>query len=245
MRRDKMVEIMNSKVIAIDGPSGSGKSTIAKMVASQLELTYLDTGAMFRALGLILDNSAIDIHQDGLDAVEMSEVGKILSNINFEYNVDVKTLIKIDGVDLTQKIREHHVSSLASKVSKFAVVRQYLKDMQRQIAGSNPSVLEGRDIGTVVFPDAALKVFLTAKSSVRAQRRYDQLIAQDSANAQKYNVEQIKNDIEQRDIQDQQRAIAPLLKADDAIELDTSDLSIEEVKNKIIELYEKRIHLFS
>ena len=234
-----------TKVIAIDGPSGSGKSTIAKLVASELGLTYLDTGAMFRAIGHILNSTNINLNNDGLDAIEMMEVHKILNNLKFEYGVDEKTLIRIDGEDLTEKIREHHVSALASKVSKYAVIREYLKEKQREIAGTKKSVLEGRDIGTVVFPNAALKVFLTADPKVRAQRRYDQLVEKDPANKDKYNVEQILKDIAERDLQDQQREIAPLVKANDAIELDTSNLSIESVKDQIISLFNDRKELFA
>lgn len=229
-----------SKVIAIDGPSGSGKSTIAKLVAEQLGLTYLDTGAMFRALGYVLSKSDIDYSQEGIDTTEIYETQKILSELNFEYGVDDKILIRIDGEDLTEKIREHQVSALASQVSKFAVIRQYLKEKQREIAKLKPSVLEGRDIGTVIFPNAALKIFLTADPKVRAQRRYEQLIEKDPVNKDKFSVEQILADIEARDEQDKQREIAPLVKADDAVAIDTSALDIDSVKNKIIELYNER-----
>lgn len=229
-----------SKVIAIDGPSGSGKSTIAKLVAEQLGLTYLDTGAMFRALGYVLSKSDIDYSQEGIDSTEIYETQKILSELNFEYGVDDKILIRIDGEDLTEKIREHQVSALASQVSKFAVIRQYLKEKQREIAKLKPSVLEGRDIGTVIFPNAALKIFLTADPKVRAQRRYEQLIEKDPVNKDKFSVEQILADIEARDEQDKQREIAPLVKADDAVAIDTSALDIDSVKNKIIELYNER-----
>lgn len=233
-----------SKVIAIDGPSGSGKSTIAKLVASELGLTYLDTGAMFRALGYVLNNTTIDYSKDGLDAIELSETQKILSNINFEYGVSEEVLIRIDGVDLTSKIREHQVSLLASQVSRFAVIRQFLKEKQREIAKQKPSVLEGRDIGTVIFPNAALKVFLTADSKVRAERRYEQLVEKDSANKDKFSVQQILEDIEERDRQDKERDIAPLTQADDAVAIDTSHMDIISVKNKIIELYNQRKELF-
>lgn len=229
-----------SKVIAIDGPSGSGKSTIAKLVAEQLGLTYLDTGAMFRALGYVLSKSDIDYSQEGIDSTEIYETQKILSELNFEYGVDDKILIRIDGEDLTEKIREHQVSALASQVSKFAVIRQYLKEKQREIAKLKPSVLEGRDIGTVIFSNAALKIFLTADPKVRAQRRYEQLIEKDPVNKDKFSLEQILADIEARDEQDKQREIAPLVKADDAVAIDTSALDIDSVKNKIIELYNER-----
>lgn len=239
------VNIPKTKVIAIDGPSGSGKSTVAKLVASELSLTYLDTGAMFRAMGYVLSQANIELDKDGLDATELMEIPKILYNLKFEYGVSPSVLIRIDGEDLTEKIREHHISTLASKVSKYAVIREYLKEKQREIAGAKPSVLEGRDIGTVVFPNAALKIFLTANASVRAKRRYQQLIDIDPANKNKYSLEQIQKDIEERDTQDRQRSLAPLVKAQDAIELDTSSLSVEAVKNKIIDLYHQRRELFA
>lgn len=195
---------------------------------------------MFRALGYVLSKSDIDYSQEGIDSTEIYETQKILSELNFEYGVDDKILIRIDGEDLTEKIREHQVSALASQVSKFAVIRQYLKEKQREIAKLKPSVLEGRDIGTVIFPNAALKIFLTADPKVRAQRRYEQLIEKDPVNKDKFSVEQILADIEARDEQDKQREIAPLVKADDAVAIDTSALDIDSVKNKIIELYNER-----
>lgn len=233
-----------SKVIAIDGPSGSGKSTIAKLVAQSLKLTYLDTGAMFRALGYVLSKSGIDFSKEGLDAIEISETQKILANLDFQYGVSDSVLIQINGEDLTEKIREHQVSALASQVSKFAVVRQYLKEKQREVAKLKPSVLEGRDIGTVIFPNAALKIFLTADPQIRAQRRFDQLVEKDPKNSSLYSVEQILKDIEQRDLQDRQREIAPLAQADDAIAIDTTSFSIDQVQAKIIDLYKQRADLF-
>lgn len=229
-----------SKVIAIDGPSGSGKSTIAKLVAKELGLIYLDTGAMFRALGFVLSKTTIDYSKDGLDALELTETHKILSNLDFEYGVDENTLIRIDGLDLTEKIREHHVSLLASQVSRFGVIRHYLKEKQREIAKQKPSVLEGRDIGTVIFPSAALKIFLTADPKVRAERRFQQLVEKDPTNKEKFSVSQIMADIEERDRQDKQREIAPLTQAEDAIGIDTSSIDIDSVKNKIIAFYNER-----
>lgn len=226
-----------SKVIAIDGPSGSGKSTIAKMVAAELSLIYLDTGAMFRALGYILNQTDIDLTQPVLNEAESSKMKSILENLTFEYGVNNDILIRIDGEDLTQKIREHEVSGLASLVSKYGIVRDYLKIKQREIVIDQASVLEGRDIGTVVFPNAALKIFLTADAQVRALRRYEQLIEKDEKNRANYSVKQILNDIEQRDKQDKERAIAPLIRAHDAIEIDTSFLDITGVKSKIIDLF--------
>lgn len=224
---------MKDKVIAIDGPSGSGKSTVAKIVATKLKLTYLDTGSMFRAIGYMLVNDNIDYEKDD------QLVKEYLNQLDFEYGLDENTLIKINGINLTEKIREHEVSKLASMVSKSNAVREYLKFIQRNIASKKPSVLEGRDIGSVIFPNAALKIYLTAESKVRAERRYKELCEKDSENQEKYSIKSIQKDIETRDYHDKNREIAPLVKADDAIEVNTSFISIEEVAERIISEYNK------
>lgn len=224
-----------SKVIAIDGPSGSGKSTIAKNLGKKLNLTYLDTGAMFRAISIVLDRKNVE-----------TEIGvtKKLALIDFEYSNQDGVYVSIDGEDLSEKIRNHEVSKMASFYSQFDAVRTYLADIQRRIAGERPSILEGRDIGTVIFPNAAVKVFLTADSKVRAQRRFEQLISKDPSNDQKYTIESILKDIKERDQRDSSREIAPLVKAEDAIEVDTSNLSTKEVEDKIIEIYNSKKEIF-
>lgn len=232
------------KVIAIDGPSGSGKSTIAKIVSNKLSLTYLDTGAMFRAIGYFVSKLDIDFSKMELTNSEIKLVEELLESLDFEYGVNENILIRVNGEDLTEKIREHEVSKLASLTSKFPQVRNYLKTKQRDIATVKPSVLEGRDIGTVIFPNAAIKIFLTADPVVRAERRYSQLVQKNSLNKDKYSVEKIKEDIEDRDAQDANRTIAPLVKASDAIEIDTSNLSIEEVAEIIIEAYNNKKEFF-
>lgn len=231
------------KVIAIDGPSGSGKSTIAKLVARRLGLTYLDTGAMFRALGYCLRSLDLDLSK-GLSSEESELVANYLSDLNFEYGVDDKILIRINNEDLTEKIREHEISKLASMVSKFEEVRNYLKKIQRKIASEKKSVLEGRDIGTIIFPNAAVKIYLTADARVRAERRYEQLIEQDNNNKDKFTLEEILEDIETRDKHDKNRDIAPLVKAEDAIEIDTSFLTVDEVAERIISEYNNRRNIF-
>lgn len=220
-----------ANVIAIDGPSGSGKSTIAKLISDQLDLTYLDTGAMFRAIAYASEKAKIDFASE-------EQMSHFLKKIKFEYAKSPTELIVIDDMDLTDKIREHHVSKLASKVSQNPVVREFLKLKQREIAQTKPSVLEGRDIGTVIFPNALLKIFLTADAQVRAQRRYEQLIEKDPAISNTMSKDQILNDIIERDKADENRAVAPLLKANDAIEVNTSDKTIEEVVAIIKQKYE-------
>lgn len=220
------------KVIAIDGPSGSGKSTIAKIVSKQLDLVYLDTGALYRSIAWTLDNARIAEDQ-------LADIEKFLGKMNLEYSPQENVLVRVNSIDLTQKIREHHVSELASKYSKLPVIREFLKKTQRDIALIHPAVLEGRDIGTVIFPDAVLKVFLTADPIVRANRRFEQLkeLGQDVS---KTSVEQIAKDIQERDNQDQNRKHAPLVKAKDAVEIDTSQITIEQVVTQIVNLFEQR-----
>lgn len=222
------------KVIAIDGPSGSGKSTIAKRLSSELGLTYLDTGALYRSLAYKLNEAEID--PESLDQVE-----KALKSFKLEYGRSENELVLINGENLTTKIREHVVSELASKYSKLSIVRDFLRDFQRDFATTTPSVLEGRDIGTIIFPNAALKVFLTARSDVRANRRLDQLKELGQSNI---DFETILRDIEKRDEADKTRSIAPLIKASDAFEIDTSDIEIDTIIAKIKELYSKNSFFF-
>lgn len=215
-----------ARVVAIDGPSGSGKSTIAKIISEKCNLTYLDTGAMFRAIGLVLD-------QKNIQASESSKIKSFLEKMNFEYAKSNNELVVIDGVDLTETIRNHEVSALASKYSQVSEVRSFLKDFQRGIAVERPSVLEGRDIGTVIFPNAVLKFYLRADADIRAKRRLEQLKESDSS--VEYDYEKILQDIKSRDDQDQNRKIAPLKKANDAIEIDSTSLSIPQVVEAIVD----------
>lgn len=233
---------MKDRVIAIDGPSGSGKSTITKLFADKIGFTYLDTGAMFRALAYKLNTLDIDFSRDTLTSTEELEVERFLDNLDFQYAPTENVLISVNGEDLTRKIREHHVSKLASQTSKFSVVREFLANLQRKIAKRSPCILEGRDIGTVIFPNAALKIYLTANSDVRAQRRLEQL--QEKGKADGLTLKQIKEDIEKRDDQDTQREVAPLKKADDAFEIDTSNRTVEEVLNLMFNLFQDKESLF-
>ncbi|MBT4791043.1 MAG: (d)CMP kinase [Halobacteriovoraceae bacterium] len=224
-----------SKVIAIDGPSGSGKSTIAKILADSLEFVYLDTGSMYRAIGYYLNTKSINLSD--VSAVEVA-----LAQMNFQYASSQNVLVEINGDDLTHKIREHHVSGLASKVSQLACVREYLKKVQRTIALARPSIIEGRDIGTVIFPDAALKFYLVADAKIRAQRRYDQLLEKNSE--LKITLESILNDITLRDESDMNRTIAPLVQAEDAISIDSTKISISDVVAMITKYYLESKELF-
>ena len=217
-----------SKVVSIDGPSGSGKSTIAKKLAQKLSILYIDTGAMFRALGYIADKRAIPFTAG-------DELDNFLKEIQFEYGKDDAALIQIDGENLTEKIREHHVSTLASNISKIPAVRDYLLVIQRELGKKTLCVMEGRDIGTVVFPDAFCKIFLTATIEVRAMRRLKQL----RYNGEEHTLEEILKDVQKRDDQDSNRKVAPLKLADDGILVDNSEMSFEQTLDYLSELFYK------
>jgi len=212
-------KVIASKVIAIDGPSGSGKSTVAKELARALGVLYIDTGAMFRALAYIADEKKIEL-------VEGPPLNEFLNSLQMDYGISSTVLIKINGQDLTEKIREHHVSKLASTISQLPSVRKYLLDYQRSLAQNKICVMEGRDIGTVVFPDSFCKFFITASVDIRADRRLKQLRENGD---DKVSLEQIKEDVRKRDETDMNRTFAPLKKADDALLLDTSDLKMDAV----------------
>jgi cytidylate kinase len=210
-----------SQVIAIDGPSGSGKSTIARELARALNVLYIDTGAMFRALAYTAD-------QEKTSLEEGADLSAFLSSIKVEYGISQDVLIKINGVDLTEKIREHHVSGLASVISQLPSVRKYLLDFQRALALDKVCVMEGRDIGTVVFPNSFCKFFVTASVDIRAERRLKQL---KEGGDLTLTLEQIKDDVRKRDETDMNRVVAPLKKADDAMLLDTTELALDDIIN--------------
>ena len=211
----------NALVIAIDGPSGSGKSTIARELARALNVLYIDTGAMFRALGFFADQQKIEL-------VEGPGLSTFLADIKMDYGKSPSALICINGVDLTEKIREHNVSKLASIISQMPSVRKYLLDFQRALALDKVCVMEGRDIGTVVFPNAFSKFFITASVDIRAERRLKQL--QEGGDLT-ITLEQIKDDVRKRDETDMNRVVAPLKKAEDAMLLDTTTLALSDIIN--------------
>lgn len=213
-------------VIAIDGPSGSGKSTVARKLSERLGALYIDTGAMFRGLAIFLE-------RDGVDLSNKLEVESKLKKIDFIYGKSQDNLIEINGENLTQKIREHRVSQLASEVSQVPTVRAYLATFQRGLAKKRLCIMEGRDIGTVIFPRAFLKVFLTASSEIRAKRRFEEL----QLKGEKVLEAEVLEDILKRDLADSQRAEAPLKKAEDAILCDTTGLELEEVLDCLEKLY--------
>ena len=219
---------MNNFVIALDGPSGSGKSTIAKKISNKLNILYLDTGAMYRATAL----KALKL---GIDTFDEQGVLSFISDINLEIKyIDGTQRTFLDGEDVSEKIREPHVSMAASNISSLKCVRLKMVDMQRKIAGDMSCVLDGRDIGSYVLPNAKYKFYITASVEVRADRRYKEL----TLKGHNVNFEELKKEIEQRDYNDKNRSFAPLVQAPDAILIDTSFMNIEQVVNKVLSYLE-------
>lgn len=224
-------------VIALDGPSGSGKSTVAKLVAQQLGLTYIDTGAMFRSVAFALQHLPIDFTKSELSAGEARDVEKFFHDHRFTYDVAPGVLVELDNLNLTDRIREHQISKLASQVSKHAVIREFLKKWQRDIVQNRSAILDGRDIGTVIFPNALLKCFLTASAEERAHRRLEELKGRGE---ETLDFATVLSDIEERDHQDMTRLIAPLKKAADAVEIDTTGKTIDQIVAVIVSEWKKR-----
>ena len=209
--------------IAIDGPAGAGKSTIAKRVSAELSFIYVDTGAMYRAIALYLLKNAIQ--PEDLDGVKHA-LGEIEIAIRY---VGGEQHVLLNGEDVSGQIRTEEVGNMASKSSALPCVREKLLELQQKLARENDVVMDGRDIGTNILPDAQLKIYLTASVDTRANRRYKELLEKGTD----CDLEEIKKDIEQRDYQDMHREIAPLRQAADAVYLDSSDLTIDQVVEKI------------
>ncbi|KXU51901.1 MAG: (d)CMP kinase [Longibaculum muris] len=214
--------------IAIDGPAAAGKSTIAKMVAKKLNYTYIDTGAMYRCV-------AYATLKQGLAFEDEKAVSDLLKNMQIEMKPE--GTIYLNGEDVTSSIRQNEVSMGASIVSKYQAVREFLVEKQREMAQGGGVILDGRDIGTVVLKDAELKIYQIASIECRALRRHKENLERGMAS----DLEAIKKEIAMRDEQDMNRQISPLKKADDAIEIDTSEMSLEEVVSRVMELVESKI----
>ena len=214
-------------IIAIDGPAGSGKSTTAKKVAAQLNLMHLDTGAMYRAVALYIlnqDMAKSDIHDHGF-------IAQILDKIEIEFSNETNKIF-LNGKDVSAEIRENRVSEFVSEVSAISFVRERMVFLQREIAAGSNVVLEGRDIGTRVFPNADVKVYLSADVNERGQRRFKELVKR----GEEITLDEVIQDIELRDLKDSSREHSPLEKAKDAIEIDTTKLSIDAQVNEIVSL---------
>lgn len=216
--------------IAIDGPAGAGKSTVAKRAAKELGFIYVDTGAMYRAM-------AVYFMENGIDTEDEKAVDRCLDSINIgiEYKDGIQQVI-LNKENVTLKLRDEAVGRTASVVSKYAGVRGKLLELQRSLAEKSNVIMDGRDIGTTVLPDAQVKIYLTASVTARAQRRCDEL----TAKGEKADIDEIKADIENRDYQDMNREISPLKQAEDAVLLDTSDMNIEEVVEAVKKLASRK-----
>ena len=220
--------------IAIDGPSGVGKTSIAKKIAREKGYLYIDTGAMFRALSVYFLGR-------GIKAEDEEAIGRSLKDVHLDIRYEDRTQhMIVNGEDVTSKLRTEAVSRAASVISQFRTVRSRLLEMQRELAASADTVMDGRDIGTVVLPNATLKIFLIARPKVRAERRYKQLLELGQLDGA--TLESITKDIEERDYRDSHREIAPLKAADDAVIIDTSDISIEEVEAAILRALQNKIN---
>ena len=214
-------------IIAIDGPAGSGKSTIAKLIAEDLELVYLDTGAMYRLVTLKALNDGI--------LGNLDKIIKMLDNLN----IDIKENgFYLDDIDVSEEIRKPFVSENVSDIAVIREVREKMVDLQRKFSESKNVILDGRDIGTVVFPNADVKIFLVADAKERSNRRYKELVAK----GENVRIEEIYENILKRDEIDSTRKESPLKKADNAIEVDTTSKNIEEVKNEILNIIRKKIN---
>lgn len=217
--------------IAIDGPSGAGKSTLARKLAAKLDFIYVDTGAMYRTIGLY-------IFRKGIDPQDVDQVAAVLPEIKVELSfVDGEQRVYLNGEDVSSDIRLHEVSQYASLTSAIPAVRAYLFNMQQTLATENNVIMDGRDIGTVVLPNADVKIFLTARPEVRAQRRYDELLER----GQEVEFDQVLADVIRRDEQDMNRPVAPLKPAEDSIILDTSGNTFEQSLDLLYNTVKERI----
>ena len=213
--------------VAVDGPAGSGKSTITKMVAKSLGFNYVDTGAMYRAL-------TYNFLSNGLDELEEEEIKELLSKTDFKVEyVDGVQYVYVNNEEVSDKIRTAEVSKFTSLFAKSPAVRDFLIDTQRNLANTNNIIMDGRDIASVVLPNADVKIFLTASVEERARRRVLDFERQGIANV---DFEKVKEDIKARDWQDENRDIAPLIKVESATLIDTTSLTIDEVVEKMTEL---------
>jgi len=225
-QKDRLIKI------AIDGPAGAGKSTVARLVSQKLGYTYLDTGAMYRALTLAVLRANIPIDNEETVAALV-----INCNIEIKKDLDGGNQIFLDGKNVTKEIREQAVSNAVSDVSNILAVRKMLIEKQRQIAYNGGVVLDGRDIGTVVLPDAELKIYLIASLAVRAQRRYQEL----KDNNKKISLSELTKAIDTRDKKDANNAYGPMRAARDAITVDSDHLVIADVVEKIVELAKEKM----
>ncbi|MCB5231179.1 MAG: (d)CMP kinase [Candidatus Cloacimonas sp.] len=219
---------MGNYIIAIDGPAASGKSTTAKGLAKLLNYTYIDTGAMFRAV-------ALAILEENIDYQNEENLNELLNSINIEFRLikEVQNIF-LNGVNVSDKIRLPEVTKLSSIIATYPAVRSKLLELQREFGKNGRIIMDGRDIGTVIFPNADFKFFLTGSTRIRAERRWKEL------NDPNVSLEEIEEDLIWRDKNDSSRSIAPLQKAVDAYEVDTNDMSVEEQVNYLYRIIEDK-----
>jgi len=218
-------------IIAIDGPSGAGKSTLAKRLAKELEFVYLDTGAMYRAL-------ALKVLRQGIDLADDARLVELIGATGIDLNERRGNLeVLLDGDDVAAEIRTPEVSQMASRVSALRIVRARMLELQREMGRRGSVVAEGRDIGTVIFPEAEVKIFLDASVSERARRRYDELIASGGT----VDLDETLREIEERDRRDSERDVAPLRKAEDALMIDSSRATADEVAAIVLAYIQKKL----
>ena len=220
--------------IAIDGPSGAGKSTIARAAASDYGFIYVDTGAIYRTVGLAAFNNELDRRDETAVAAILPEL-----NIEMKYSAEGEQRMYLNGTDVSKEIRRPEISICASDVAALPAVRAFLLELQRKMARENSVIMDGRDIGTVVLPDAELKIFLTASAEARAQRRMLEL----ENKGIKSSFDEVLRDIEYRDAQDSGRAAAPLKRADDAVEIDTSSINFDESLKLVESVIEQHLKI--
>ena len=217
--------------IAIDGPAGAGKSTIARKIAAELSFIYVDTGAMYRAI-------AYGLIRQGIGAEEQDKIAAACESIDVKIAYqDGGQIVLLNGENVNPFIRTEEVSRMTSAISVYPVVRAKLLELQRILAAENDVLMDGRDIGTCILPNAELKVYLTASSKVRAKRRYLEYVEK----GQEANLEEIEQDIIERDYRDMHREVAPLKQAEDAVVVDSSDMTIEEVVACVVALTKERM----
>ena len=216
---------MNNIIVAIDGPAGSGKSTIAKIIAKKFNFTYIDTGAMYRMITLYLLENNIDFD-------DLKEIEKVLNTVNLDMQGDK---FYLNNVDVTTKIREKRINENVSKVASIKIVRSNLVDLQRKVSNNKNVILDGRDVGTVIFPNVQVKIFLIASPVDRARRSYNEFLEKKT----EITYDEVLKSIKERDYIDSTRDESPFFKADDAIELDSTNLTIDDVVNFISKEIEK------
>lgn len=225
---------MGYRSIAIDGPSGAGKSTLAKMLARELGFVYVDTGAIYRTVGLAVCRAGVDPADAGAVAALLPRL-----TVTMSYGGDGLQHMFLNGEDVTSAIRMHNISGYASAVSAIPAVRDFLLDMQRKMARENDVIMDGRDIGTVVLPQADLKIFLTARAEDRAERRYRELLER----GQEADRTQILADVIERDRRDMERETAPLRQAEDAVAADTTGKDLAESFALLRDLIREALHI--